>query len=138
MPSRKGTECSAKERRASWSGRIPRRTRKRTKKNKLYRTRVTIRREGEVVAPVEVAVRFENGEIETRSWDGEYRWVKFEFVKKSRPASVVVDPDRKLFADANWTNNSWVPTPRLATTAKWTSALLFWAQQLLQTLSLFA
>jgi hypothetical protein len=108
------------------------------KEQKAFRTEVTIRREGEIVYPVDVSIRFEDGETETRHWDGQYRWVKFEFVKKSKAASVRVDPDHKLLMDVNWANNSWVEKQRLGTTLKWSSSLLFWIQQILQTLSLAA
>jgi hypothetical protein len=49
-----------------------------------------------------------------------------------------VDPDHKLLMDVNWTNNSHVERRRAGTRAKWSSELLFWAQQLLQTLALMA
>jgi hypothetical protein len=108
------------------------------KEQKAFRTKVTIRREGEIVYPVDISIRFENGETETRHWDGRYRWGKFEFVKKSKAASVTVDPDHKLLMDVNWANNSWVEKQRLGTTLKWSSSLLFWIQQILQSLSLIA
>lgn len=107
-------------------------------KRENFRTKVTVRREGEIVYPVDVVVTFENGEIEKRQWDGEYRWVKYEFVKPSKVSSVAVDPDHKLAADVNWSNNSWVQKNQTATTVKWTSTLLFWIQQMLQTASLIA
>ncbi len=105
-------------------------------KKEMFRTKVTIRREGEAVYPVGVVVRFENGETERREWDGQYRWVRYEFVKASKVASVMVDPDHKLILDTNWANNSYVAGRQTSTTVKWSSSLLFWAQQVLQTLSL--
>jgi hypothetical protein len=107
-------------------------------KKQNYRTKITIRREGELVYPVDIVIRFEKGETERRQWDGQYRWVKYEFVKPVKLESVVVDPDHKLLLDADWTNNSHVEETRAGTTVKWASSLLFWAQQMLATLSLFA
>lgn len=112
--------------------------RKAKDKQESYLTKITIRREGEIVHPVDILVHFENGETEKAAWDGEYRWAKYEFRKPSKAASVVVDPDRILLADTNWTNNSWVAKSRRGTAVKWTSTLLFWIQQLLQTVSLIA
>ena len=110
----------------------------RNQKKETFRTKVTVRREGEIVYPVDVLIRFENGETEERHWDGQYRWVRYEIVKPSKVASVVVDPDHKLLLDVNWANNSWVEKRRQGTAFKWTSSLLFWIQQAIQTLSLAA
>lgn len=107
-------------------------------KKESFRTKITIRREGEVIYPVNIFIRFENGETERRQWDGQYRWVKYEFVRPSKLASVVVDPDHTLLADANWSNNSYAASAKRGTTVKWSSSLLFWIQQVLQTVAAFA
>ncbi len=107
-------------------------------KKENFRTKITIRREGEAIYPVDILIRFENGETERRQWDGRYRWVKYELVKPSKLASVVVDPDHKLVLDANWSNNSHVMKPQSSTTVKWSASVLFWIQQLLQTLAMLA
>jgi hypothetical protein len=107
-------------------------------KKENFRTKITIRREGEAVYPVDILIRFENGRTERRQWDGQYRWVKYELVTPSKLESVVVDPDHKLLLDANWSNNSYVVKRKSGTTVKWSSSLLFWMQQVLQTLSMFA
>lgn len=110
----------------------------RKEKKEMFRTKLIVRREGEAVYPVDIVVRFENGETERRQWDGEYRWAKFEFTKASKPAWAAVDPDHKLVLDSNWSNNSWVAKPDLKTTFKWSSSVLFWVQQFLQTMALIA
>lgn len=107
-------------------------------KKETFRTKVIVRREGEVIYPVDIAIRFENGETEWRRWDGQYRWVKYEFVKPSKLESAVVDPDHKLLLDVDWSNNSHVEKPKLGTTMKWTSSLLYWMQQALLALSSIA
>ena len=107
-------------------------------KKQSYRTKVTIRREGEAVYPVDILIRFEKGETERRQWDGQYRWAKYEFVKPVKLESVVVDPDHKLLVDADWTDNSYVVKRSSGTAVKWASSLLFWMQQMLATLSFFA
>jgi Peptidase family M1 domain len=107
-------------------------------KKETFRTKITIRREGEAIYPVDILARFENGETERRQWDGQYRWVKYEFLKPSKLESVVVDPEHKLVLDADWSNNSYVVKPKSGTTVKWSSSILFWVQQMLQTLSLLA
>ncbi len=107
-------------------------------KKETFRSKVTILRRGEVVYPVEIFMRFENGETERKQWDGQYRWVKYEFVKPSKLTFVVIDPEHKLILDTDWSNNSHVIKTKNATTVKWSSSLLFWVQQILQTLSALA
>ncbi len=101
------------------------------KEQRVYRTKITIRREGEFIAPVDTKIVFENGEVLREKWDGQYRWVKYEYLRKSKLKSVEVDPERKLLLDINFTNNSHTDLPRVDTAAKWTSSLLFWVQNIL-------
>ncbi|HEY3742399.1 MAG TPA: M1 family metallopeptidase [Bryobacteraceae bacterium] len=96
-----------------------------------YLNTVFIRREGEVVLPVEVRVTFKNGEIVSEKWDGAYRWVKYEYVRKSEVKQVEVDPSRKLVLDVNFSNNSWTSEPDESVVVKWGSTMLFWIQNIL-------
>lgn len=107
-------------------------------KKRLYTTHVTIRREGEATFPVDLLVRFDNGESERRQWDGQYRWTKFEFVKAAQVVSAEVDPDHKILLDANWANNSYVEKSKSRTPVKWSSTLMFWVQQILAVVSSIA
>ncbi len=110
-----------------------------TKKTKQeYLNTVFIRREGEVVLPVDVRITFKNGEVANEKWDGAYRWVKYEYVRKSEVKRVEVDPGHKLALDVNFTNNSWTAEPDLAVVVKWSSTLLFWIQNILQLASVVA
>lgn len=107
-------------------------------KTQQFLTRITVAREGGATFPVDIVVRFENGETETRQWDGEYRWAKFEFLKASRAISAEVDPQRKAAQDVNWSNNSYTRKPQFREPVKLGSQLLFWIQNLLLALSSFA
>lgn len=98
------------------------------KGKKSYETVVKIRREGDAVAPVEIVVRFKNGSIEKRTWDGQYRWAKFTFVKPAEPARVEIDPEGKHFMDVNWSNDLWRAETDRAQAARWLSNILFYAQ----------
>ncbi len=89
---------------------------------------VKIRREGDAVAPVELAVRFKDGSVERRTWDGQYRWTKFTFVKPVEVERVEVDPQGKHFMDVNWSNDVWRAKPDSALATRWLSNILFYAQ----------
>jgi hypothetical protein len=99
-------------------------------KSKLYRSTVVVRRLGEALAPVDVAIRFDNGETIERNWDGNYRWVKFVFEKPSKVTSAEVDPQRKLALEANFTNNSRQADPDNRAAVKWYIRWIFWLENL--------
>ncbi len=99
-------------------------------KGQLFRSTVVVRRRGEALAPVDVVIRFDNGETIERSWDGKYRWVKLVFEKSSKVASAEVDPQRKLALEANFTNNSRLAEPDNRAAAKWYIRWIFWLENL--------
>jgi hypothetical protein len=100
-------------------------------KNKQFESVVKIQREGEAVLPVEIRVRFTDGHVEERQWDGEYRWVKYTFTRPAEVESVEVDPARKILLDVNFANNSYQRDVAAKPLLKWWRNLLFWTQNLL-------
>ena len=75
-----------------------------------YLTTVVLRRYGEARvrgdAQIKVLVRFKDGTTETRSWDGQARWARLEFVKPVEVESAQVDPEGVWLIDENLANNS--------------------------------
>ena len=108
------------------------------KQEKRFLSTVVVRRVGEVVAPVDVLVRFENGETVLEHWDGQYRWAKFKYEKSSPVSSAEVDPARKLILDANFTNNSWVVKEDNRGAARWYVRWIFWLENLFFAASFFS
>jgi hypothetical protein len=92
---------------------------------------VRIRRLGEAVLPVTLRVRFADGAVVDRQWDGQYRWTEFKFKRATAIESAEIDPDHKILFDVNFANNSRTRSLQVTPLAKWTANLLFWAQQLL-------
>jgi hypothetical protein len=76
------------------------------KGEKFYRSHVLVRRMGDFVFPVEVEIKFDDGETLREHWDGKDRWMRFTYLKKSRVASATVDPGRRVLLDRNLFNNS--------------------------------
>lgn len=105
---------------------------------KRYRSTVLVRRLGEAIAPVDVVIRFENGETVREQWDGKYRWIKYVYEKPSPVLSAEVDPARKLVLDANFTNNSRTAKPDNRAAAKWYVRWIFWLENLLLAASFFS
>ncbi len=107
-------------------------------KEKRYRSTVLVRRLGEAIAPVDVVIQFENGEIVREQWDGQYRWIKYVFEKTSKVKSAEVDPERKLALEANFTNNSRLFNEDNRAAAKWYVRWIFWLENLFFAASFFS
>jgi hypothetical protein len=103
-----------------------------------FLTTVVVRRYGEAIFPVDVLTLFENGEKIIQRWDGRDRWRAFTYDRPSRAASTIVDPERVLALDINYTNNSRMAKPVAeAASRKWAMKWMIWAQDLLLTFGFF-
>jgi hypothetical protein len=77
-------------------------------KDTVYRSYVWLQRKEDFVMPVDVEIKFENGETMREHWDGVDRWTKFgPYDKKTKIASAELDPDHKIHIDRNDFNNSY-------------------------------
>jgi len=104
--------------------------------NTVYRSTVLVHRKEDFVFPVEVEVRFENGEKVREMWDGRDRWIRYEYERKSKIAAVELDPDHKIHLDRDNFNNSkmvkehsraaWKLTNYFTFATQWFTQLLAW------------
>ncbi len=106
--------------------------------SKTYETRVVVRRLQDGILPVDVLLKFEDGEEFRDVWDAKNTWKLYTLVKPMKLLYAAVDPDRKILLDINYTNNSRLlaPQPDFAA-VKWASKWMFWLQDFMQTLSFF-
>jgi len=100
-----------------------------------YESEVFLQRLGEVIFPVTLVVRFDNGEVIREEWDGRDRWRRFTYVRPARVMSATVDPENKVVLDVNFANNSKTVRHQTAPILKWCNKWLFWMQALLHILS---
>jgi hypothetical protein len=100
-----------------------------------YDSTVTVVRRGDVAMPVDILLRFEGGRTYRSHWDGEARWKKFRVASGPRLLDATVDPDEKILLDADRFNNGRrvQGDPRAA--SRWTSRTVFWAQNLIDFLT---
>ncbi len=97
-----------------------------------YRTSVVVRRYGEAVFPVDVAVTFRNGERVLEHWDGKDRWKLYSYERPAQALSAQVDPNRVLLLDVNYTNNSKTLEPHgAAAGTRWSLTWMVWLQDCL-------
>jgi Peptidase family M1 domain len=103
-------------------------------KNTVYRSYVWVQRKEDFVMPVEVEIKFDNGEAVREHWDGVGRWTKFVYEKKAKVESAEIDPDHKVQIDRNDLNNSFTVEPQGKPARKLENYWLFvtqWAAQAL-------
>jgi Peptidase family M1 domain len=86
---------------------------------------------GQLAVPVDVEIRFTDGHVETRRWNGE-GFARYLIPRAAPPASVSIDPKQAILLEQERFDNArdTEPTPGPALQA--TSRGTFWAQTLLQ------
>ena len=107
-------------------------------KNTVYLSSVWLHRKGEFTMPVEVEIRFDNGEKVREHWDGQNRWMKFSYEKKAKVESAEIDPDHKIHIDRNNFNNSRTAEPHEKPAVKVSNYWLFVTQWISQALAWWA
>lgn len=112
------------------AGRVTRTEREDPGTPAMYESSVRIRRLGGAQAPVKIRIRFEDGHIEEREWDGQYRWVRYTFLRPHKITLAQVDPDQQYELDVNFANNSWQREPQTKALVHWGGTLVFWLQNL--------
>ncbi|MBZ5722680.1 MAG: M1 family metallopeptidase [Acidobacteriia bacterium] len=101
----------------------------------VYTTRVLVHRKGDFVFPVDVLVKFDNGEQVREHWDGRDRWVRYTYNKKAQLVSAEIDPDHAIGLDKVWFNNSYVADPASGARRKLSAYWLVFTQFLAQCLA---
>ncbi|MFZ1928049.1 MAG: M1 family metallopeptidase [Candidatus Sulfotelmatobacter sp.] len=108
---------------------------KKDDKNTVYRSYVWLQRKGDFVMPVDVEIKFDNGEKIREHWDGVSRWTKFTYEKKAKVESAELDPDHKIQIDRNDFNNSYTAEGHGKPARKLANYWLFMTQWLGQALA---
>jgi hypothetical protein len=103
-----------------------------------YESWVKVERLGDATAPQELEVRFRDGSVERRSFDGASRWIRFTFVRSAEIESVQLDPRGVWQLDQCLANNSRTASLQTGPAVHWLPRLLFWAQNALLWLSSLA
>jgi len=88
--------------------------------------------------PIEIEIKFDNGETIREHWDGHSRWTRFGYVKKAKVVSAEIDPDYALQLDRNRFNNSYLVQANTRPTNKLGNYWLFLTQLASQVLAWWA
>ncbi len=100
-----------------------------------YNSKAIVTREGEVFFPVEVLIKFSNGEEILEKWDGKERYKIFKYRGPARIISAEVDPNKKLALDINPLNNGYKIKSETTATYKYASFWFYIMQNILQFLT---
>jgi len=108
------------------------------KDDTVYDSTVWLHRKGDFVMPVEVEIKFDNGEKVREHWDGQSRWTKLTYQKKAKAVSAELDPDHTVQIDRNNFNNSYVVDANPKATRKLSMYWLFVTQWIGQAIAWWA
>ena len=71
-----------------------------------FRNYVVVHRIGDFVMPVDLQVRFKNGESVMEHWDGKDRWIRYTYDRADKIVSAEIDPTHQVLLDRDEFNNS--------------------------------
>jgi hypothetical protein len=108
------------------------------KHDTVYQSYVSLHRKEDFVMPVEVEIKFDNGEKIREHWDGQSRWTRFSYQKKAKVVSAELDPDHTVQIDRNNFNNSYIVEPNGKPAHKLANYWLFITQIVSQALAWWA
>jgi hypothetical protein len=111
---------------------------KNTGRDEVYRTYVTVVRKGEFLFPVDVEIKFDDGSTATEHWDGQDRWVRYQYDRKAEIVSAQIDSQNKISMDRDPFNNSYTEQPDVHAVHKLRNIWIFaseWLSQMLAWLS---
>ncbi|PYX46215.1 MAG: hypothetical protein DMG79_17045 [Acidobacteria bacterium] len=111
---------------------------KKDAKDTMYQSYVSVHRKEDFVMPVEVEIKFDNGESIREHWDGQSRWKRFSYQKKAKVISAELDPDHRVQIDRNNFNNSYRTEPNPRPTHKLSTYWIFLTQLAGQALAWWA
>ncbi|RDD82674.1 M1 family peptidase [Dyella tabacisoli] len=83
-----------------------------------WRGTVTVVRDGAQV-PQLLRVKFADGSSEDVHWNDDRRWARFVFTKPTKIVSAELDPEQKIYLDANKLNDSLTTKPNGAASRRW-------------------
>ena len=109
-----------------------------SKDDTVYQSYVSVHRKEDFVMPVQIEVKFDNGEKVREHWDGQARWTRFSYVRQAKVVSAEIDPDHTVLLDRNNFNNSYIVEENPKPTYKLSTYWLFVTQLMSQVMAWWA
>ncbi len=92
---------------------------------------IEVRQNGDIIVPVEIKVTYPDGRYTMVHWDGKGKNKTFNFDDLPNIVSAEIDPDRKIFLDLNFTNNSKTKETNIKPIVKYAGKAQNWMQSLI-------
>jgi Peptidase family M1 domain len=102
----------------------------------IYRTFVTVHRKGDFIFPEDVKITFSDKSSVMEHWDGQDRWIRYQYDRPAELLSAEIDPGDTVTLDLNFYNNSYAVkedhraihklTNIWTFIAEWVSQMLAW------------
>ena len=73
----------------------------------IYRTFVTVHRKGDFIFPEDVKITFADHSSVMEHWDGQDRWIRYQYDRPAEMVSAEIDPGQQVTLDLNFYNNSY-------------------------------
>ena len=102
-----------------------------------FYSRVVVQRIGEIQVPLDIAITFDDGHVASEWWDGKDRIREFMYSGNTKIVSAEIDPERKIYLDFNFINNSMSVRRTDAGSRYYFSKYMTAVQHFLETISLF-
>ena len=106
------------------------------KSRDMFHSKVSVFRLGDVVMPVEILIRFDDGKDTLVTWNGKERTFDLRFDMPQKVVWAKVDPKQKIYMDLNINNNSYTTEPKGTTFKKYMIKFIFWAENLITSMSM--
>jgi len=102
---------------------------------KTYRSKVVVKRLGDMQLPIEVQINFEDGKQINESWSGFERSTEFSYTGTNKIISAEIDPEHKIDIDKNFINNSYTTAPQTKGIQKYFLRALSFIQHTMETVA---
>jgi Peptidase family M1 domain len=104
-------------------------------RGRLFRNYVTVHRKGDFIFPVDLAVKFDNGQTAREHWDGRDRWIRYTYDRPAQIVSAEIDPEHQILLDRDLFNNSYRVQGDKRAVRKFSNFVMFLIQWLAQWLA---
>ena len=103
--------------------------------NALYHNWSNLERKGDFVVPVELRWYWTDGTITDQVWDGKDPMHGIYKLSTKQLQAIEIDPERKLFLDIDFNNNSYTLEPDKGGIWKYATRSIYWVQNIIQSAS---
>ena len=101
-----------------------------------YYSYIEVERKKDFIAPVEIGIDWSDGSYSVDTWDGvDARYTLTYTEVGRRIESACIDPEKKLYLDIDFNNNSYTDRPERSGILKYATRSIYWVQNIMQSAS---